>query len=122
MGIGNTTASAVSTTCPSPTHYPSWGSETDGGPDGKRQAAVLITPHGDRKPDPPAAGLIAGITALITPHGDRKPIAKHNPAAPAYQTHYPSWGSETLEEARAVGHTAHSLPLMGIGNLQTRQR
>ena len=33
---------------------------------------------------------------LITPHGDRKPIRTDKEALRTAQTHYPSWGSETV--------------------------
>ena len=53
---------------------------------------------------------------LITPHGDRK-RSRQTHCPHRSRSHYPSWGSETGCEVRA-----HSLPLMGIGNMMPQIR
>ena len=111
----------------SPSHYPSWGSETrltDGGGE-ESTCRILITPHGDRKPArvEPRAGAPG---TLITPHGDRKPARRADAVAFAIRislplmgignmsdqardvgaknssSHYPSWGSETGTSAASA--------------------
>ena len=123
MGIENcrTVRANAAPACP---HYPSWGSKTResrSGCAGCRRC--LITPHGDRKPAPPAA-CRSGNPELITPHGDRKPRRWRASSAKALcSSHYPSWGSKTGVRARIRRSTSlTSLPLMGIENQPIVQR
>ena len=53
---------------------------------------------------------------LITPHGDRKPSTRGAVPSAGAPSHYPSWGSETARPPGALGAPVDSLPLMGIGN------
>ena len=85
---------------------------------------LLITPHGDRKLQ---IGTHGGnrFTVLITPHGDRKHMFRGREVVVCFEdslplmgignsrawpwpagtsgTHYPSWGSETLQGRQSSG-------------------
>ena len=75
---------------------------------------ILITPHGDRKPQLLRLAEQQDLN-LITPHGDRKHMG-FKYFVEYVETHYPSWGSETRISACRSESSAFSLPLMGIGN------
>ena len=73
MGIGNLVARPLPICAYArSTHYPSWGSETQGISLRGGGRCELITPHGDRKPTAALAKRMIRVP-LITPHGDRKP-------------------------------------------------
>ena len=114
MGIGNISPRERMSTHSPASHYPSWGSGTSSFPFQHKQAASLITPHGDREPsirsvsispvntslplmgigNVVAIGPVGAVDVLITPHGDREP----------------------LDASRSLIAISSSLPLMGIGN------
>ena len=113
MGIGNCSYSRRTRVRPA-SHYPSWGSETKWRFGQLDKDTLLITPHGDRKPDQLIVR-IARAVDLITPHGDRKPqdIGRLFLRRELITPH----GDRKQAERAAIDalHYA-SLPLMGIGN------
>ena len=75
-------------------HYPSWGSET---------GRLHVHVHRAVAASLPLMGignlrhlsLAPPAAHLITPHGDRKPLTGRGELIDRDRTHYPSWGSET---------------------------
>ena len=138
MGIGNDHGCARDPVVTGRSHYPSWGLETDGPVRPAPHDLVLITPHGDWKPQCFANGTAAHSSSLplmgignsigrnryivargvlITPHGDWKLGCDTRAMTRSCRTHYPSWGLETHRQSSPSGsQSVHSLPLMGIGN------
>ena len=53
---------------------------------------------------------------LITPHGDQEPPLTGPFGLFALASHYPSWGSGTLDVPDVMREVYISLPLMGIRN------
>ena len=54
------------------------------------------------------------LRLLITPHGDLKPDSEAAGSAKVSFAHYPSWGFETLALVTPTTQGVDSLPLMGI--------
>ncbi len=124
-----------------PTHYPSWGSETQSQtiPRQRLLRSLLTTPHGDQKLlDATLAGApprrshypswgsettlafrltasLSGWTAHYPSWGSETSAASSSGPAVS-RTHYPSWGSETMRAPRSAACESVSLPLMGIRN------
>ena len=89
-------------------HYPSWGSETPAGVVFSfqlcRYSSLPLMGIGS------VAGPGRGKARLhlITPHGDRKPEPRPAWWSRHRRPHYPSWGSETLDYRGRVAGRAHS--------------
>ena len=94
MGIGNERRRTTPEAAPR-THYPPWGS-------GTRRAA--------------AAAVLDGVPHY-PPWGSGTPAAGRWWKLPG-SPHYPPWGSGTAWAARSSPNSRHSLPPMGIGNLE----
>ena len=96
-------------------HYPSWGSETSGGPPHIDPHVRLTTPHGDQKRC--TLGMSSRSCVNSLPLMGIRNILMSSGRTRRSGSHYPSWGSETMDEA---AHTSppgeFSLPLMGIRN------
>ena len=125
------------------THYPSWGSGTAQRSQWPKLSSVdpwLITPHGDREPrsgsrrpaacspDYPSWGsgtwhprprLSTCGPRLITPHGDREHVIRIARTADRTSS-LPLIGNPTAS-AMSSRSRRNSLPLMGIGNWQSRR-
>ena len=81
-------------------------------------SSMLITPHGDRKRSASrqSAVPVADSLPLMGIENRRRNCRRR----PARGTHYPSWGSKTIQDVVAKpGLQNCSLPLMGIENTVT---
>ncbi len=126
MGIGNQMASAVSPrdrcthypswgsgtrrdrprTLPRPAHYPSWGSGTRWRSLRTTTGRSLITPHGDREHGRESASLSSAKPSLPLMGIGNAILGSLNRCWS--WTHYPSWGSGTVD-APAGGMNEHML-------------
>ena len=94
-------------------HYPSWGSETsvNGEIVESKRISLPLMGIGNKL----AAMDVGAVQPLITPHGDRKPTRAPACGVSPWSS-LPLMGIGNLPSKNILSGNAHSLPLMGIGN------